>query len=165
MSSSETKSKNQYWPLIVIVSMSFMGAVAIQAGRGYFNLNSWMHYAMGIFLCIFAMFKIFDLKGFVHGFSMYDLVVKKFRPYGFIYPFIELGLGLAYLSFFKPALTYVITVVVMTIGAVGVIRSLKKGMNVNCACLGTTLKVPLSTIAVIEDVGMALMALMMLFMG
>ncbi len=165
MSSNEIKEKNKYWPLIVIVLISLMGATAIQAGRGYFNLNSWMHYMMGIFLSIFAMFKMFDLKGFVHGFSMYDLVVKKFKPYGYIYPFIELGLGLAYLSFFRPRLTYLITIIVMTVGAFGVIKSLRKGMNVKCACLGTVLDVPLSTIAVVEDVGMALMALTMLIMG
>ena len=120
---------------------------------------------MGIFLCIFAMFKIFNIQDFVDGFSMYDLVVKKFKPYGYAYPFIELGLGLAYLSFFKPNLIYVITIIVMTIGALGVIKSLRKGMNIKCACLGTVLNVPLSTVAVVEDVGMAFMALIMLLMG
>ena len=161
------QEKNKYWPLIVIVGISILGASAIEwglGGGGQLNLTSWMHYLMGIFLSIFAMFKIFDIPGFVNGFSMYDLVVKRFKPYGYIYPFIELGLGLAYLSFFQPVFTYSATIVVMTIGAIGVITSLKKGMDIQCACLGTTLDVPLSTIAVVEDVGMAVMALLMLLM-
>jgi hypothetical protein len=158
------EKKNNYWPLIVVVLISLMGSVAIQEGRGDFSLMFGMHYAMGIFLSIFAMFKIFNLQGFVDGFSMYDLVVKKFKPYGYVYPFIELGLGLAYLSFFRPNLTYVVTIIVMLVGAVGVIKTLRKGMNIKCACLGTVLDVPLSTVAVVEDFGMALMALIMLFM-
>jgi len=165
MAETGIKEKNNYWPLIVVVLISLLGAAAIQAGRGFFNLDFWMHYTMGIFLSIFAMFKIFNLQGFVDGFSMYDLVVKKFKPYGYIYPFIELGLGLAYLSFFRPKLTYVVTMIVMTIGVVGVIKSLRKGMNIKCACLGTVLDVPLSTVAVLENVSMAFMALMMLLMN
>jgi hypothetical protein len=49
-------------------------------------------------------------------------------------------------------------------GALGVIRALTKGMNVSCACLGTVLKVPLSTVALVEDLGMAGMAGAMLLM-
>jgi len=165
MSHNESKEKNNYLPLIVIVSISVLGAGSIQTGVGSFNISSWMHYFMGIFLCIFSMFKLFNLQGFVEGFSMYDLVVKRFKPYGYIYPFIELGLGLAYLNFFNPKLTYLVTIIVMTVGAVGVIKTLRKGMDIKCACLGTVLDVPLSTLAVVEDVGMALMALLMLLMG
>lgn len=165
MTVNDSKEKNNYLPLIVIVSISVLSAAAIQTGVGSFNISSWMHYFMGIFLCIFSMFKLFNLKGFVNGFSMYDLVVKRFKPYGYIYPFIELGLGLAYLNFFIPKVTYLVTIIVMTVGVVGVVKTLKKGMNIKCACLGTVLDVPLSTVAVVEDVGMAGMALLMLLMG
>ncbi len=163
--SDKSKQRNNYWPLIVVVLISLLGSVAIQQGVGRYSFMNSMHYAMGIFLCLFSMFKIFDLKGFVDGFSMYDLVVKKFKLYGYIYPFIELGLGLAYLSFYKPTVTYVATILVMTIGTVGVVKSLRKGMNIKCACLGTVLDVPLSTVAVVEDVGMASMAMVMLVMN
>ena len=36
-------------------------------------------------------------------------------------------------------------------------------VDVDCACMGTVLKVPLSTIALLEDLGMAAMAALMLF--
>jgi hypothetical protein len=117
---------------------------------------------MGTFLVIFAMFKLFDLRGFAEGFAMYDLIGKRVRAYALAYPFIELGLGLAYLANLNPVITNSILLVVMTIGSIGVLWALRNGLDVACACLGTVLKVPLSTVAVIEDLGMALMAVVML---
>jgi hypothetical protein len=108
------------------------------------------------------MFKFFDLEGFADGFQMYDLLAKPFRPYSYIYPFIELGLGLGYLSRWQPMLIYTITILVMLFGALGVVNALRKGLDVECACMGSVLSVPLSTVALVEDLGMAAMALAML---
>ncbi len=58
-----------------------------------------------------------------------------------------------------PILTDLFTIAFMFISAAGVINALSKGMDVRCACLGTTLNVPLSTIAIIENLGMGLMAI------
>lgn len=100
-----------------------------------------------------------DLKGFVEGFEIYDIVTKKFRAYGYIYPFIELLLGLGYLTQMNLSLINLSTFVVMTISAAGVVKSILSGNKFKCACLGTTLSVPLSTISIIENLGMGLMAL------
>jgi hypothetical protein len=50
----------------------------------------------------------------------------------------------------------------MVFGSLGVINALRKGLDLECACMGTVLKVPLSTVALIEDLGMAAMAAGML---
>jgi len=50
----------------------------------------------------------------------------------------------------------------MGFGAIGVFRALRSGLDVNCACMGSALDVPLSTVAVVENVGMTLMAAAML---
>ena len=42
------------------------------------------------------------------------------------------------------------------------IRALSKRFDIECACLGTVLSVPLSTVAIIEDIGMAATAAVML---
>ena len=111
------------------------------------------------------MFKLFDLEGFADGFQMYDLLAKSVRPYAHMYPFIELALGLGYLAHWQPKLIYSATVIVMTFGALGVIRALTKRLDIECACLGTVLRVPLSTVALTEDLGMAAMAAVMLVKG
>jgi hypothetical protein len=122
-----------------------------------------MHYFMGFFLCQFAMLKLFHPSGFADGFQMYDLVAKKSRTYAYLYPLIELALGLAYLSFSIPILTYILTIVVMGVGTIGVIGALRRGLDIRCACMGTVLDVPLSTVTLTEDIAMVAMAGWMLF--
>jgi len=159
-----------YLPLLVIIVAAKLSASALQAaaylegGSGAPSLMLWMHDFMGIFLVIFSLFKFFDLSGFADGFQMYDLLAMRWRGYAFIYPFIELGLGLGYLSRWQPMAIYSATVVVMLFGAAGVLMALKKGLDINCACMGNVLKVPLSTVALTEDIGMALMAAGMVFL-
>jgi len=152
----------RYWPLFALILVAALGAAALvsSAQRGMF---AWMHYFMGFFLCQFAMLKLFHPSDFAEGFQMYDLVAKKFRAYAYLYPFIELGLGLAYLSFSHPVATYIITILVMGVGTIGVIRALKRGLDVRCACMGTVLDVPLSTVTLSEDIAMGVMACLMLF--
>jgi glyoxylate carboligase len=79
-----------------------------------------------------------------------------------VYPFLELGLGLGYLSAVQPPVVYVATIGLMSFGALGVLVALRKRHPLNCACLGSALKVPLSAVALAEDVGMAAVAAMML---
>ena len=159
------RSVRDYLPLIVILIVAALSASASQWAQGACGIRLWMRQFMGIFLVIFALLKLFDLRGFAEGFQMYDLIAKRFRPYALAYPFIELVLGLAYQANVFPAVTNVVLFVVMVISAAGVFHALHQGLDVACACLGTVLKVPLSTVAVIEDVGMAAMAAVMLLMG
>jgi hypothetical protein len=154
-----------YLPLMVILSLTLLAACAKQAAYGAgWAWAGWMHDFMGFFLVTFSMFKFFNLEGFADGFQMYDLLAKPVRPYAYVYPFIELALGLAYLAHWQPAATYTATVVVMVFGSLGVVRALVKGLDLDCACMGTVLSVPLSTVALVEDLGMAAMAAAMLIM-
>jgi archaellum biogenesis protein FlaJ (TadC family) len=154
---------SDYIPLIVIVVLTLLSACVKQVASGGWNWTNWMHDFMGFFLVVFSMFKFFDLEGFADGFQMYDLLAKPVRPYAYIYPLIELGLGLGYLSHWRSGLIYTTTVVVLVFGSIGVLRALFKGLDLECACMGTVLHVPLSTVALIEDLGMAVMAAVMLW--
>ena len=149
----------RYWPLAALIIVALLGSLALMHGT---REDSWMHFFMGLLFTQFALLKLFQPAKFAEGFRMYDWVAKQFPPYAYIYPLIELGLGLAYLSFLHPTLTYLATIVVMGVGAVGVIQALKKGLDVRCACMGTVLDVPLSTVTLSEDIGMGLMAIWML---
>jgi hypothetical protein len=152
-----------YIPLIVIIALTLLTACAKQVSYpARWSWMNWMHDFMGFFLVVFSMFKLFDLEGFADGFQMYDLLAKPVRPYAYLYPFVELALGLGYLAHWQPKLIYSITVTVMTFGALGVIRALTKRLDIECACLGTVISVPLSTVAMVEDLGMAAMAAVML---
>jgi YHS domain-containing protein len=154
-----------YIPLIVIVGLAMLAATAKQGHYpAAWDWMAWMHDFMGFFLVMFSMFKFFDLEGFADGFQMYDLLAKRLRGYAYVYPFLELALGLGYLSHWQPLVVYSATVVLMVFGSLGVFRALAQGLDLECACMGTVLKVPLSTVALTEDLGMAAMAAVMLWM-
>lgn len=156
------RSWRDYLPLLVLLVVSALVAAAVYRSYGPgMNPVRAMHAFMGFFLVVFALLKLFDLSGFADGFQMYDLLAKRSRTYALVYPFLELALGLAYLAFARPDAVYIATIILLGFGALGVISALRRGLDVNCACMGNTLKVPLSTVALVEDLGMAVMALVM----
>lgn len=150
MKHAEPQGIARYQPLAVMLLMAALAAYALGA--------PYMERFMGVTFLLFAMLKLFDLSGFADGFSMYDLLTKRVRAYAFAYPFFELGLGLAYLAGHPPEWVLWATVGLMLLSAAGVVLALKRGLNLHCACMGTVLKVPLSTVSLVENVGMAAMA-------
>lgn len=157
------RSWKDYVPLLVIVALTLAAAAAKQAHYGGpWDWMAWMHDLMGFFLVVFSMFKFFNLTGFADGFQMYDLLAKRARAYAYLYPFLELGLGLGYLSHVRPGFVYAATAVLMIFGSLGVFHALRRNLDLDCACMGTALNVPLSTVALVEDLGMAAMAIAML---
>ncbi|MDB2414153.1 hypothetical protein N9W34_00100 [Rickettsiales bacterium] len=158
------KFRHRYKPLLVIIATIAFSAAALALVDS--RMHRFMETFMGLFLVNFAMFKLIDLHGFADGFSMYDLIAKRSHKYALAYPFIELGLGLFYLTAFVPVVTNTLTLIIMLIGGLGVMKSIITGdKHLKCACLGTTLNVPLSTVSIIENLGMAAMAGVMLWMG
>jgi hypothetical protein len=156
------RTRRDYLPLLIVLAVTALAATATdQAYDGDRNGMHWMQDFMGFFLVVFAMLKLFSLSRFADGFQMYDLLARHFRPYALAYPFIELALGLAYLAEWKSGVVYPTTIVVMLFGALGVVQALIRGLDVNCACMGNILKVPLSTVALLENLGMAAMAAVM----
>ena len=106
--------------------------------------------------------KFIDIKGFATAFANYDIVAKRSRVYGLIYPFIELSLGLLYLFKFWLVGAAWITVVIMGVGIIGVSKNLLSKNPVKCACLGTKLPVPLTKFTFFEDLAMGIMGVILL---
>ncbi len=152
----ERTSIQAYQPL---GAMLLVGALAAWA----LNSDDWMRLFMGQVFVLFAMFKLFDMGGFANGFQMYDFIAKRLRPYAYLYPVLELLLGLAFLAGYLPEWVLAATMVLMFFTAAGVLRALKNGMDIYCPCMGTVLKVPLSTVSLVENLAMGAMAGWMLF--
>ncbi|MBA3696471.1 MAG: cation transporter [Methylotenera sp.] len=154
-----------YYPLLLIFTFITFVTLAIQLGSNDelpFNIRHWMMHFMAGFFLVFSFFKLLDVRSFAASYAMYDLLAMRFKPYGFIYPFLELGLGFAYLLAWQPAFTNWLTFIVMTFSSLGVIRSVLNKQKIRCACLGTVFNLPMSTVTIIEDLLMAGMALWML---
>ena len=120
---------------------------------------------MGGFFIAFSFFKMLDVKGFADAYRTYDLVAKAWPGYGFIYPFIEFGLGIGYLANLNPWVVNGVTVVVMAVSLAGVLRAVFSKRAIRCACLGTVFQLPMSTVTIIEDGLMLVMATVMLVLS
>lgn len=106
---------------------------------------------MGLFFVVFAFFKILDVPGFARASVSYDILAKRWPTYGYLYPWVELALGISYLLHFWPLATNLITLVVMSVGTVGVVNAVMKKQQIQCGCLGTVFQLPMSTVTIVED--------------
>jgi copper chaperone CopZ len=152
-----------YKPLLLVFAYILLVTFAVEIVNGSFVLHRWMPNFMAGFFLVFSFFKLLDLRGFASSYAMYDVLAKRISLYGYIYPFIELGLGLAFLLDWHPYFTNLATFFIMTFSSVGVILAVINKQKIRCACLGAVFNLPMSTITIIEDLLMAGMALWMLF--
>jgi copper chaperone CopZ len=152
---------NSYYPIFLIFAYITGATLLIQFAAGGFNWMQWMSHFMGGFFLVFSFFKLMNLRGFAEGYGSYDVVARKFPAWGFVYPFIELALAIAFLSGFEPLFTNLATLVVMSVSSIGVIQSLLRKTPFQCACLGTVIKLPLSRVTLFEDLLMAGMSAVM----
>ena len=127
-----------------------------------FVFMRWMSNFMAGFFLVFSFFKLLNLKGFAESYSMYDVIAKKWNGWGYVYAFIELALGIAFLTGFNPILTNSITFIVMSVSIIGVLQSVFNKRKIKCACLGDVFNLPMSTITIIEDALMIGMSAVML---
>ncbi len=149
-----------YKPLLLI--LGYVTLVTCIAAHASWILG--MQYFMAGFFLVFSFFKMLDLSGFAASYSMYDIIAQKIPSYGFVYPFIELGLGIAYLTGFNPVLTNSITLIVMGLSILGVVQSVMSKRKIKCACLGSVFNLPMTTVTIVEDGLMIVMAATMLLM-
>lgn len=151
-----------YKPLVLIFAYILLVALTVEYTNGSFELHRFMPNFMAGFFLVFSFFKLLNLQGFADSYAMYDLLAMRFKPYGYLYAFIELGLGIAYLLNWQPVLTNWLTLIVMAFSSLGVIRAVTNKQKIRCACLGAVFNLPMSTVTIIEDLLMAAMALWML---
>ena len=155
---TEEAEANSYLPIFLIFGYITGVTLLVQFASESFNGMEWMSHFMAGFFLVFSFFKLMNLKGFAEGYSSYDIVAKKIPAYGYIYPFIELGLGMTFLTGVQPVATNLVALLVMSVSTVGVIQSLIKKTPFQCACLGTVIKLPLSKVTLFEDILMVLMS-------
>lgn len=156
------QSAESFTPLFVIVAY-IAGSVALHAyNSGDYSLMSLMNNFMGDFFIVFSLFKFLNLRGFSEVFASYDLIAARFPIYGLIYPFIELGLGVAYLTGFQLFAINWVVVILSLVGSAGVYHALRDGKKLRCACLGAALNLPMTKVTLIENIIMGMMALAMI---
>ena len=155
----ETSKVKQLQPLFII--LFYLVTAVIFLNYKDWNSREMMFDFMGLFFIVFSFFKMLDLKNFPTSFRMYDPLAEKIRFYGRVYPFIETVLGLMLLVRFELNIALYFTIVILGITTFGVIKTLMNKKNIQCACLGTALKLPMTEATLIEN---ALMLSMSIFL-
>lgn len=152
-------------PIYLLFAYIGGAATLVQLARGGFDPIHWMTAFMAAFFLTFSFFKLLDVRGFAEGYATYDVIAQRIPAYGLIYPFIELGLGIAYMLAPLSPITNAATFVVMGVSSIGVVQQVLNNSPFQCACLGTIFKLPLSKVTLVEDLLMVAMAAVMLIIS
>ena len=159
---SEIKESTVIKLFPLYLSFLYITAGSLIINRSEFILGNFMYDFMGLFFIVFSFFKFLDYKNFPGIFKMYDPIAKVIPLYGWIYPFVESMLGLAFLIREQLYIALIISLIILVITTVGVVTTLMRKESIQCACLGTALKLPMTTATIIENSIMLFMTVWML---
>ena len=140
---------------IITVTFSYTYYFELTPKRG-------MQIFMGLFFIVFSFFKFLDYKGFPDSFKRYDPLAKYLPFYAKFYPFLETGLGISYLLEFQILISIIVTILILSMTTFGVIKALFQKSQIQCACLGTALKLPMTEATLMENIIMLIMSSLLL---
>ena len=158
------KDETSYRPVIAVFAMTAAMALAAstavlgtpltaQAGMWFVSLS----------MCVLAILKLQDIEGFSTMFLNYDLLARRWVPYGYLYPFGEAVAGVLMTA---GVLTWLSAPLALFIGGVGAVSVIKAvyidRRELKCACVGGSTNVPLGFVSLTENLFMVGMALWML---
>jgi hypothetical protein len=155
------ESPREYLKFAAVICAILLTSIGLAWLRDW-TLVGFMSNFMAVFFLTFAGFKLVNLEMFAVTFRGYDLITQRWAGWGYLYPFIQLGLGTGYLLLGGLLWLNAATVIISAVAGVGVLRELMKKSDIPCACLGTVIRLPLSRVSFVEDFAMLAMAAVML---
>ena len=149
---------------LLLISILFASCYAVNYGYLYLTDDAdmddteLMNNVMGTIFIVFGVLKLVNLKKFAEIFSKYDLVSKRIPFYGYVYPFIEILLGVSFFYKNYRIKSYIFTIILMILSLVGVFISIGRGTSLRCGCLGSFFHIPLSYVTISENIVMLTMS-------
>ena len=153
---------SSYKPLVLVVSYVVGASLLWETAQSEWHWMRVMNHFMGFFFTGFAFFKLLDIGKFADAFSTYDVIAKRWRWYGLAYPWIELAIGILFLTQSELLFVQGLTLVIMSIGLIGVVSAVRQKRAIQCACLGTVFNLPMSVVTIVENGVMIAMSLFMM---
>lgn len=163
------KDETTYVPVVAIFGSTFLMALAIVLnlydGIPVLTLLKWF---FAISMVALAIQMLQDVGGFVNGFLGYDLLARKYVPYGYAYPFAEFWAGVGMMALIGTGSTLIwlvapVGIFIGSIGAVSVIIAVNvEKRALKCACVGGDSNVPLGFLSLAEKLVMLGMGIWML---
>ena len=151
-------------PLLIALFVVVAASICLSINSTNDDLiNKFLSYNMGMFFTVFSFLKLLSVRGFASSFSGYDIISKKIYKYSLIYPFIELMLGLYYLSGNTNLFVCIFVIVIMVSQTYGVINILFGKKNIRCACMGETINLNISELTLLENIVMIVISSYMIY--
>jgi hypothetical protein len=152
-----------FYPLILSLGYITTGSIITEYPFDSFDRITFCSRFMGLFLILFSYIKLLNPRGFVNTFAKYDIITRKCKIYGYVYPFIEGTLGIFYVINYEPIVTNSVVIGVLSLNLGQVIHAIVNKKELECACMGSLgFKLPLSYVTITEDLIMITMAIIML---
>ncbi|WP_435528262.1 MauE/DoxX family redox-associated membrane protein [Martelella mangrovi] len=159
----EEQSDTSYTPVIAIFAVALLLALGLSWHQYGTPLTVRMvEWFISLSMTILAIQKLQDIESFSTMFLNYDLLARRWVPYGRIYPF---GEALAGILMTAGALVWISAPVALFIGIIGSVSIFKAvyidKRELKCACVGGGSSVPLGFVSLTESLMMTLMGLWM----
>ncbi|MEZ5777309.1 MAG: glutaredoxin family protein [Paracoccaceae bacterium] len=157
------KDALSYRPVIALFAVAALMALA--AGHAAFGTVLTLRTAewfIAFSMSLLALMKLRDVETFSTMFLNYDLLARRWVPYGYVYPYAELLAGVLMIAGALLWLAVPVALFIGTIGAVSVFKAVYVDRReLKCACVGGDSKVPLGFVSLTENLMMVAMALWM----
>lgn len=154
-----------YTPVIALFAVAFAMALAIgwRMEGPVASLRTFEIF-VATAMVLLGLQKLKDVESFSTMFLNYDLLARRYVPYGYVYPFAETAAGILMLASALIWLAGPVALFIGTVGAISVFKAVyidKRALK--CACVGGDSKVPLGFVSLTENLIMMGMGLWMPF--
>ncbi len=147
--------------LFGMMALIALGAAWVATGKPLSILSA--EWFISFSMCGLAYLKLRDVESFSTMFLNYDLLAKRWVPYGYIYPFAEGLAGVLMTAHVLDLISIPVALIIGTIGAVSVVKAVYVDKReIKCACVGGDSNVPLGFVSLTENLFMIGMAIWML---
>jgi glutaredoxin len=153
-----------FTPVLAVFAVTALMALALSyASFGTIATVRAGEWFIGLSMMALAMLKLQNIVSFSTMFLNYDLLARRWIPYGKIYPFAELGAGALMVAGVATWLSAPVAMFIGGVGAVSVIKAVYiDKRELKCACVGGDSNVPLGFLSLTENLMMIAMAVWML---
>ncbi len=161
--SQPEEGETSYQPVIAIFAVALLLALGLSWAffDDLFTVRA-AEWFVSLSMTLLAVQKLQDVRSFSTMFLNYDLLARRWVPYGFVYPFGEAAAGILMTA---GALTWLSAPLALFIGTVGAVSVFKAvyidKRELKCACVGGSSNVPLGFVSLTENLFMIGMGLWM----
>jgi len=147
--------------LFALMALMALGAALVATG-GLISILA-AEWFVSFSMCGLAYLKLRDVESFSTMFLNYDLLAKRWVPYGYIYPFAEGLAGVLMTAHVLNVVSIPVALFIGTVGAASVVKAVYiDKREIKCACVGGDSNVPLGFVSLTENLFMIGMAVWML---